>query len=370
MRFRNKHDAERHQNSLHLRRHSWSCAALVSRPEAAFHPSMIGNGGIDICGYCGEKFTNPPRWEARAENLHHVHNSGECNQAKKFFRADHFRQHLKHSHSGTSGKWTNMLENACMKDEPLPEKLVTIGGLIRRKESETAQSLIHRAPIAVVDVKEDLGLNQFHSKDEESAQSQGDRTPELRSYPLGRKLSKLFPGLAHWCRPTLRRNYSRLEWHCSCGQQFWGGFKSDEPEKVLRLAVELQQHGFAVDITTKTTTASTTGTTSSPQNTSTGASTSSPNANPSTSTALRSGMSATPSGTTPPAVQQTTISASAFLLSIGKPVYLELCINRSSRVTQLGEIIIVDGRGRQLINTDLELFGKCCSVLVPACATV
>lgn len=51
-------------------------------------------------------------------HLTNVHKFGECNQSKKFFRADHFRQHLKHSHAGTSGKWTNMLENACMKDEP------------------------------------------------------------------------------------------------------------------------------------------------------------------------------------------------------------------------------------------------------------
>jgi hypothetical protein len=27
---------------------------------------------------------------------------------------------LKHSHAGTSGKWTNMLENACMLDEEPP----------------------------------------------------------------------------------------------------------------------------------------------------------------------------------------------------------------------------------------------------------
>jgi hypothetical protein len=59
-----------------------------------------------------------------------IHKFGECNQAKKFFRADHFRQHLKHSHAGSSGKWTNMLENACMKDEPLPEPRTT-GGEMR-----------------------------------------------------------------------------------------------------------------------------------------------------------------------------------------------------------------------------------------------
>lgn len=124
-RFKNKNEAERHQNSLHLRRQSWSCAA-ISGFQAAFHPSthpgaQTPNGSSsDACGYCGEEFPNFPQqnWDRRIEHLTNVHKFGECNQAKKFYRADHFRQHLKHSHAGTSGKWTNMLENACMKDEP------------------------------------------------------------------------------------------------------------------------------------------------------------------------------------------------------------------------------------------------------------
>lgn len=127
-RFKNKNEAERHQNSLHLRRHSWSCAALVSF-QSAFHgsgsPSCQTNAGPshDTCGYCGEEFPNYPRpdWDRRFEHLTTVHKFGECNNAKKFFRADHFRQHLKHSHAGTSGKWTNILENACMKEEQPPE---------------------------------------------------------------------------------------------------------------------------------------------------------------------------------------------------------------------------------------------------------
>jgi hypothetical protein len=49
-----------------------------------------------------------------------MHKFRECNHAKKFFRPDHFRQHLKHSHAGRSGKWTNMLGNACMKEELEP----------------------------------------------------------------------------------------------------------------------------------------------------------------------------------------------------------------------------------------------------------
>ncbi|KAL6166097.1 hypothetical protein ACJQWK_07462 [Exserohilum turcicum] len=122
-RFKNKNEAERHQNSLHLRRHSWSCATLAG-VHAAFHPSPTRPAAADVCGYCGEEFPNPADWEARSEHLNHVHKFGECNQAKKFFRADHFRQHLKHSHAGTSGKWTNMLENACMRDEPPPQERV------------------------------------------------------------------------------------------------------------------------------------------------------------------------------------------------------------------------------------------------------
>ncbi|KAK5138338.1 hypothetical protein LTR08_003399 [Meristemomyces frigidus] len=119
-RFKNKNEAERHQNSLHLRRQSWSCAAMAGA-EAAFHTSQTSNSA-DVCGYCGEEFPNPPQWDVRAEHLNVVHKFGECNQAKKFFRADHFRQHLKHSHAGTSGKWTNLLETACMKEEPAPER--------------------------------------------------------------------------------------------------------------------------------------------------------------------------------------------------------------------------------------------------------
>ncbi|MCJ1452678.1 hypothetical protein MMC28_003021 [Mycoblastus sanguinarius] len=142
-RFKNKNEAERHQNSLHLRRHSWSCATLQSNYDAAFYPStsippantspgqphaqppLNSLAAFDTCGYCGQEFPNDPApdWDERAQHLQNVHKFGECNQSKKFFRADHFRQHLKHSHAGTSGKWTNMLETACMKDEPHPEAL-------------------------------------------------------------------------------------------------------------------------------------------------------------------------------------------------------------------------------------------------------
>ncbi|CAH0020134.1 unnamed protein product [Clonostachys rhizophaga] len=129
-RFKNKNEAERHQNSLHVRRHSWSCSALKDY-KRAFHESTNRRHKADTCGYCGEEFArnghgpggNGPRctterdWEERSRHLQYYHKFSECNASKKFFRADHFRQHLKHSHAGASGKWTNMLETACMIDE-------------------------------------------------------------------------------------------------------------------------------------------------------------------------------------------------------------------------------------------------------------
>ena len=132
-RFKNKNEAERHQNSLHLRRHSWSCAAIAGY-RAAFHPSTSPGAQTpsgpthDACGYCGEDFANAPQpnWDLRVDHLINTHKFSECNQAKKFYRADHFRQHLKHSHAGQSGKWTNMLENACMREEPHPDLINTI----------------------------------------------------------------------------------------------------------------------------------------------------------------------------------------------------------------------------------------------------
>ncbi|KAG5979369.1 hypothetical protein E4U55_005247 [Claviceps digitariae] len=135
-RFKNKNEAERHQNSLHVRSHSWACTTLTSY-DGAFHDSISRPGEADACGYCGRNFPRSGRgpgsgalsgslvpnhateqdWDERIRHLREVHRFQECNLAKKFFRADHFRQHLKHSHCGSSGKWTNVLEHACMTEE-------------------------------------------------------------------------------------------------------------------------------------------------------------------------------------------------------------------------------------------------------------
>ncbi|KAK6845330.1 c2h2 finger domain containing protein [Apiospora arundinis] len=97
-----------------------------------FTKAAIDPGEADACGYCGDEFARSggsgrnrhateQDWDERLRHLQEVHKFRECNSSKKFFRADHFRQHLKHSHAGTSGKWTNMLESACMIEEEPPQ---------------------------------------------------------------------------------------------------------------------------------------------------------------------------------------------------------------------------------------------------------
>lgn len=122
-RFKNKNEAERHQNSLHLRKHSWSCSA-ISSPQAAFHSSNTNGSSSshDACGFCGQEFPNTEiDWSDRFAHLASEHRFGECNLSKKFYRADHFRQHLKHSHGGKSGKWTNILEANCLREESISD---------------------------------------------------------------------------------------------------------------------------------------------------------------------------------------------------------------------------------------------------------
>ncbi|KAI1455780.1 hypothetical protein F4805DRAFT_259838 [Annulohypoxylon moriforme] len=127
-RFKSKNEAERHQNSLHVRRHAWSCSTLRLRYTEIFSESIDQPGMADTCGYCGDDFARSGAgmqaterdWEERLNHVTEVHKFRECNESKKFYRADHFRQHLKHSHASTSGRWTNALENVCMIDIPAP----------------------------------------------------------------------------------------------------------------------------------------------------------------------------------------------------------------------------------------------------------
>ncbi|KAI0837107.1 hypothetical protein F5Y06DRAFT_92103 [Hypoxylon sp. FL0890] len=126
-RFKSKNEAERHQNSLHVRRHAWSCSNILNIGyKSLFQESINQPGMADTCCYCGEDFlrngggtsrhATEKDWDERLTHVREIHKFGECNSAKQFFRADHFRQHLKHSHAAALGRWLNALESVCMVD--------------------------------------------------------------------------------------------------------------------------------------------------------------------------------------------------------------------------------------------------------------
>ncbi|KAK6949187.1 hypothetical protein Daesc_009261 [Daldinia eschscholtzii] len=130
-RFKSKNEAERHESSLHVRRHAWACSNILSVGYMnIFQESANGLGISDTCGYCGEDFprngegvlmyANEQDWEERLIHVKEAHKFGECNSTKHFYRADHFRQHLKHSHAATLGRWTGAIESKCMIDLPEP----------------------------------------------------------------------------------------------------------------------------------------------------------------------------------------------------------------------------------------------------------
>ncbi|KAI0452932.1 hypothetical protein F5B21DRAFT_481595 [Xylaria acuta] len=132
-RFKTKNEAERHQNSLHVRRQSWSCSELLGAGYVhTFYRSSAQADDNTTCCYCGiikigetsaRDDGNLPAegiWDARLRHLKDAHKFGECNTSKKFYRADHFRQHLKHSHAAVFGDGTSHLEAACMKEIARP----------------------------------------------------------------------------------------------------------------------------------------------------------------------------------------------------------------------------------------------------------
>lgn len=414
----------RHQYLKHSRGEAWFCTRLRCIPKMGFVDGeahrddfQATSKAYDVCSYCG--ITCPRR--DRHGHFTAVHRTTRCDwPAGMFFRAEHFRQHLIISHAAVPNPLINRLIDRAYRKAPgviplgaesahsnhyptvvsnndsvpdvatLPENdfqsgFEPIPSVYFPNQSYVARELdSSRRPTSsdgvipriwdppsvpksslptVADNRIDLDLNQGFLETHDIVQSHGIHTTGLQGYHLDKELAMRIRAIARWCRPKPRKNHSRLEWRCCCGQQFWGDFGSEEPEKLHRLASELQQHGFVVKTTTGTVMASSAAPTTSMTIATTGITTTSQHVNASTSTGKNYNPGAK-SDRTSPAVKQNIGSTAASYLSVGKPVYLELCINRSSRVTQLGEIIIVDGMGQRLITTDLELFGKCCPLTV------
>lgn len=118
-------EVERHVNSLHGPRTSWSCS-MLSTFDRAFYDSESQQGQADTCGFCGvdfdrtattkyARYPSDDDWEKRIAHLRDQHKFRECNLSKHFYRDVHFRQHLKHSHAAVWGDWTKNLEKICMQ---------------------------------------------------------------------------------------------------------------------------------------------------------------------------------------------------------------------------------------------------------------
>ncbi|KAK1470635.1 hypothetical protein CTAM01_16743 [Colletotrichum tamarilloi] len=91
------------------------CDCCPKKPKKFQSAGDLANGSDS--GDSASRRITGQEWEERVRHLEEVYKFRECNKSKTFFRADHFRQHLKHSHVGTNARWTNVLENACMLDE-------------------------------------------------------------------------------------------------------------------------------------------------------------------------------------------------------------------------------------------------------------
>jgi hypothetical protein len=109
-----------------------------------------------MCLYCGLSFQDPCDEEMRSKHLANSHKFRECNQAKKFFRADHFRQHLKHSHAATSIEWTFALEEAFRKDEPLLGGWSIAGSALQLATPEISESPVQEPRL-------DYGDSEHHA---------------------------------------------------------------------------------------------------------------------------------------------------------------------------------------------------------------
>ena len=73
---------------------------------------MLQHNGQPALGSDVQTLTESDR-NVRVQHLEYVQKFKKCYHTKKSFGADHFRQHLRHSHAGMGEKWTDMLQNAC-----------------------------------------------------------------------------------------------------------------------------------------------------------------------------------------------------------------------------------------------------------------
>jgi hypothetical protein len=129
---------------VHLKPFSWTCQQLGNLPLSAFQVTQNTPPATDMselqeaavsrpvtptlcytCGFCGRTFHRKAAaplmvGERLGELEAHVraeHKFGLCSSDKKFFRYDHFAQHLKTVHAAVAGEWLKALAESCKSRE-------------------------------------------------------------------------------------------------------------------------------------------------------------------------------------------------------------------------------------------------------------
>lgn len=90
----------RHELSVHNREEWWSCAQLTLQNLYLRDQSELPGG---TCGFCGQEFPDWAKLEAHVPTHQHT-----CTR-KIFYRKDHIRQHLLHTHHAAKGVWLERL---------------------------------------------------------------------------------------------------------------------------------------------------------------------------------------------------------------------------------------------------------------------
>jgi hypothetical protein len=116
--FKAKNEANRHENSLHIRGETWKCVAIndftkisQNSTERASRPDTQVSL-VDICSFCGEDFPSQPSpdWSLRDYHLTSVHKIDGRDKHRSFHRVDHYLQYVVHFHEGQRGPWLTELE--------------------------------------------------------------------------------------------------------------------------------------------------------------------------------------------------------------------------------------------------------------------
>lgn len=95
-----KNGRVRHELSVHDREEWWSCAQLTLQDLYLRDRSELPGG---TCGFCGQEFSDWTKLEA------HVPTHQPTCTRKIFYRKDHIRQHLVHTHHAAKGRWLERL---------------------------------------------------------------------------------------------------------------------------------------------------------------------------------------------------------------------------------------------------------------------